>query len=84
MGRVEEIMETYITHSNTKFVEIKRGEPGFMMNDGFTLVPRASINISPFCPDSVKQTIRQAFADGHLEMIAYVKEKDFMWETLGG
>lgn len=77
-------MGTYFTSSKTKFVEIKRGEPGFMMNDGLRLVPRASINISPFCPEYTKQLLQQAFADGHLEMIAYVKEKDFMWETLGG
>lgn len=77
-------MATYITHSDTKFVELKSGDEGFMMNDGFTLVPRASVNISPFCPDNTKRMLKQAFADGHFTLIAYVKQKDFMWEQLGG
>lgn len=77
-------MEMYITHSDTKFVELKQGDEGFMMTEGFTLVPRASVNISPFCPESTKRMLQQAFADGHFTLIAYVKEKDYMWETLGG
>ena len=65
-----------------KFKEIKQGEADFLMSDGIKLVPRACLEISEDCSPYMKTVIAEASRRGWLKSIAYVKETDFMWETL--
>ena len=65
-----------------KFKEIKQGEADFLMSDGIKLVPRACLEISKDCSPYMKTVIAEASRRGWLKSIAYVKETDFMWETL--
>jgi hypothetical protein len=36
------------------------------------------------CPANMSLTIQRAMADGYLKTVACVKEKDYVWEKLGG
>jgi hypothetical protein len=65
-----------------KFKKIKQGEADFLMSDGIKLVPRACLEISEDCSPYMKNVIAEASRRGWLKSIAYVKETDFMWETL--
>ena len=67
-----------------KFKEIKQGDEDFLMSDGIKLVPRACLEVSDDCSPYMKTIIAEASRRGWLKSIAYVKEKDFMWEVLGG
>lgn len=77
-------MSQYLTPSKTSFVKITQGDADFMMTDGITLMPRANIEISDVCPSSLKMAIHRAMADGYIKCVAHVKEKDYMWEKIGG
>jgi hypothetical protein len=78
------VMAQYPEQSGTTFKEIKQGDSDFLMSDGIKLVPRAYIEISDVCPTNIKLAIHRAMADGYLKTVACVKNKDYMWEKLGG
>lgn len=59
---------------------IRRGEKGFMLVDGITVMPRAGFEISRSCPDSYKQIISQCIDNGWLKPVAYVKDTELFWE----
>lgn len=61
---------------------IKRGEPKFMINEGMTIAPRASIEISKDCPNQYKTIIETCYHKGWLIPVAYVKDSELFWEEL--
>lgn len=81
MGRIEEM--TFV-NTDTNLKEIRQGDPDFYVTDGVKLVPRAYIEVSDMCPSNMKLAIQRAMADGYLKTVACVKEKDYVWEKLGG
>ena len=62
---------------------IRKGEKGFMLMDGITVMPRAGFEINRSCPDSYKQIISQCIDNGWLKPVAYVKDAELFWEKLG-
>lgn len=60
---------------------IRRGEKGFMLKDGITIMPRAGFEISRSCPDQYKQIISQCIDNGWLKPVAYVKDAELFWEA---
>lgn len=60
---------------------IRKGEKGFMLVDGITIMPRAGFEISRSCPDSYKQIISQCIDNGWLKPVAYVKDAELFWEA---
>lgn len=74
---------TFVTN-NTKIRAIRQGDNDFYITDGAKLVPRAYIEISDMCPANMSLMIQRAMADGYLKTVACVKEKDYVWEKLGG
>jgi hypothetical protein len=50
--------------------------------DGFTLVPRAAIEISQRCPENYKDLIQECIRHGWVKPIAYMKDTEYFWETL--
>lgn len=72
------------SNDSDKFKEVRQGDSDFFMSDGIKLVPRAYIEISDVCPSNLKLSIHRAMADGYLKVVACVKDKDYMWEKLGG
>lgn len=62
---------------------VRKGEKGFMLMDGITIMPRAGFEISRSCPDSYKQIISACIDNGWLKPVAYVKDAELFWERLG-
>jgi len=60
---------------------IRKGEKGFMLVDGLTVMPRAGFEISRSCPQSYKQIISECIDNGWLKSVAYVKDSELFWEA---
>lgn len=60
---------------------IRRGEKGFMLADGVTIMPRAGFEISRSCPREYAQIISQCIDNGWLKPVAYVKDTELFWEA---
>lgn len=67
---------------NLKIIE--QGDEDWFMTDGIKLIPRGCIQISSNCPTSFKDAITKAMNAGHIKLQVFVKEKDYIWEKLGG
>jgi hypothetical protein len=61
---------------------IRQGEPGFMLNDGMIMYPRAMVHILPECPPNTRQIINWAIENGYLKTVAHVQGKELTWESL--
>ena len=72
------------TENEFKIREIRQNDSDFYITDGVKLSPRAYIEISDMCPVNIKLAIQRAMTDGYLKTVACVKEKDYVWEKLGG
>ena len=53
-----------------------------MITDGRMVYPRAGFEISCRCPEDYKFVIEQCIEHGWIKPVAYMKEEEFMWETL--
>jgi hypothetical protein len=62
---------------------IRQDEPGFYINNGLTIAPRAGVEYTNTCPGYVQQTINMAIAKGQIKLVANVKDNELVWETLG-
>jgi len=60
----------------------KKDPDWFWTTDGFTLVPRAAIQINDECPAEYQTIITECIERGWVSPIAYVKESSYMWEKL--
>ena len=70
--------------SKFKIKTIKQGERDFhFSHDGYTLTPRASLEISEVCPTHMRMMIERAMVEGYLRPIAYMKDSEYIWEKLG-
>lgn len=65
---------------NSTVRTIRRGEKGFMLIDGMTIMPRAAFEISRSCPDQYKKIISQCIENGWLKPVAYIKDHELFWE----
>jgi hypothetical protein len=72
----------YITETKSKILTIQQGEQNFNIIDGMIVYPRASLRVTPDCPDTVKRTIAWAVDNGHLKCVAHVYDSERMWEIL--
>jgi len=58
------------------------GESDFGFTDGVRYIPRAAIEISDQCPESMKINIIRALAAGHVKLAANIPDREYMWEKL--
>ena len=61
---------------------IRKGDHRWMITDGHMVSPRAGFEIDRNCYDSYVTVIRECIANGWLKPVAFVREDEFMWETL--
>ena len=54
-----------------------------MIHDGHVLSPRAGFEISCRCPEEYKFIIEECITHDWIKPVAYMKEDEFIWETLG-
>ena len=71
------------TETGIEFIKMVEGEEDFYMTDGIRLVPRAALEISDKCPSNTKYLILDAIQNGSVKVVAYVKDREYMWEKLG-
>lgn len=70
------------TSTKRDIKEIRQGEPGFMLTDGFIGYPRAMLHITPDCPPEIRTTIMWAVNNGYLKCVAHVQGKELTWQSL--
>lgn len=70
------------TFSKPTTKRIYRGQSGFNMMDGVTIVPRAEIEILEQCPAHVRDTVAWAIAKGWIQPVANVRDEELVWEKL--
>jgi hypothetical protein len=69
--------------SGTNFKTLKRGDDDFMFSpDGYTMVPRASLEISQRCPENYQDLIAECINHGWLKPIAHMRDTEYTMELL--
>ncbi len=61
---------------------IRQGDPSFMLRDGFALVPRAMLHITPECPIRVREHINWAVQNGYLKCVSNVYSTEHLRDVL--
>ena len=67
---------------NDKVLEIKLGDNKFKFISDMVEYPRAAISVSKNCPDEVIEKIGLWLKKGYIFPVAYIKENEYIWETL--
>lgn len=71
--------------TSVRVKKFTRGDNDFMFShDGITLTPRAAVEFSSLCPSSLIIQVQDAIAKGYIKPIAYMTEKEYVWEKLNG
>ena len=65
-------------------VSLLPDDRGFSFYQGSLRYPRASMQISADCPDSVRDLIIQASSRGWLRPVAYMKQEEWAWARMAG
>ena len=69
--------------SGTNFKTLKRSDDDFMFSpDGYTMVPRASLEISKRCPEYYRDLIAECINHGWLKPIAHMRDTEYTMELL--
>ncbi len=71
-----------LTTHTSNIITIRQGDKNFIMTDGFMVSPRAGFEINPKCPMEYSMVLTECINKGWMKPVAFVKEKDFMWEKL--
>lgn len=79
MGRIKAVN---ITSTPSRIRSIKSTDPEFMMQDGFTIAPRAAFEVDNLCPWEYKSIIATCINNGWLKPVAYVKDHEMFWMEL--
>jgi hypothetical protein len=66
------------------FKAVKYGDPVFTMIDdnGITICNRAGLEYSGNCPNSLILKVQEAIVNGWITPVAYMREKEYTWESL--
>lgn len=71
-----------ITSRKSKIKTLRKGDPGYLLKDGFIMCPRAGFEISANCPQEYKMIIAQAIDSGWIKPIAHVYGKELTMDLL--
>lgn len=72
---------TFIT-TKSRIKTIKQGNSLWNIHDGLVVVPRAGFEIKKECPNTYKDVIAECVNRGWLVPVAYMRDDEYMWETL--
>lgn len=73
-----------MVEKNVIYKIIDQKDDDWFMTDGIKLIPRACVQISQDCPDTISYVILKALNEGYINLQVFVKEKDYIWEKCGG
>lgn len=68
-----------ITTRQSKIRKIDQRDPRFIIEDGFTLTPRAGFEISKSCPNEYRSVLLQAVKAGWIKPVAHVTERELLF-----
>jgi hypothetical protein len=69
--------------SGTNFKTLKRSDDDFMFSpDGYTMVPRAGLEISKECPREYRLIISECINNGWLKPVAHMRDTEYTMELL--
>jgi hypothetical protein len=71
-------MSTFITAKTKTIRTIRPGDPKFKLNTGMIISDRASIDISPRCPDYYAKVVLEAYNKGWIKAVAHVTEREYI------
>lgn len=71
-----------INFIKTKLKTLRKGDPGFMLDDGFMMSPRAGLEIDYQCPARYQEIIIQCIDKGWIKPVATVYARDLTFQTL--
>lgn len=69
------------TSPTTGIRTLRRGDPKFVISDGYVCAGRAAIEIRSDCPSTYRSIIMTCLNEGWLMPIANVKDNELFWET---
>jgi len=71
-----------ITARSSEWIRLKPKDPGFSVQDGITMIPRAGIELSDQCPKAVSDMLIHALDRGWVQPVAHVHQHDHLVERL--
>jgi hypothetical protein len=71
-----------ITSCQSQIRTIKPGDKNFTITDGFTMAPRAGLEINKDCPREYRQIIAVCIDQGWLKSVAHVTERELLFMGL--
>ena len=72
---------TYTLHKS-RVKTIRQSDPSFMLQDGFVLVPRAMLHITPECPTNIRNQINWAIQNGYIKCVSNVYSTEHLRDVL--
>lgn len=72
---------TFIT-TKSRIKTIKQGDSLWTIHDGLMVAPRAGFEISTQCPREYKLVLSECIDRGWIKPVAYMRDDEYMWETL--
>lgn len=71
-----------ITTTESEVVTLSPGDPGYAFQDGFALMQRASLVISPDCPQRVALMITSAIDNGWIQLRANLHRDEYILDRM--
>jgi hypothetical protein len=71
-------------HEDSGTVRLGPADQGFSFYQGPIRYPRASMRISPDCPDHVRDLILEAQYRKWLEPVVHMKQEEWAWARMSG
>lgn len=72
------------TNPKHRIKTIKNDDRMFYILGDITMTPRAGFEISINCPREYRMVLSECIDRGWIKPVAYMKESEYVWETLGG
>lgn len=68
--------------TKSRIKAIKQGDSLWTIHDGLMVAPRAGFEISTQCPREYKLVLSECIDHGWIKPVAYMRDDEYMWETL--
>ena len=75
-------MTATYTMYKSKIRRLDLDDEEFHIRDGWALVPRAMLHVTPDCPKEYKDIINRCVSRGWLKPVAHMTDNELMWENL--
>jgi len=71
-----------ISESKYKIKTVNRDDNMFYIRNGITITPRAAFEISKSCPREYGLILSECIDRGWIKPIAYMRDDEYIWESL--